>query len=195
MLAMVACCVFPGCNLSFEPAAHADDPCDAYGIQIIFKDKSENDLVSLVKDDWTIDHWGLVNPDLYNLEIKKTRPDEWIRRTYSEFGGYSPVFSISKIPNEDEIVSLYNITTLLSWYGWQDKLTYRITCPTIFGDSLSHDIEAFFGKDPYVYRRTILTYPECTKVLFEGKEFPVKSVLYDEKNELATNVVEIVLDR
>lgn len=180
--------------------SNANDPCDAYELNIIIKDKSGNDLVYLLKDDWSDTHYGMVNPDLYSLYLKKTSPNVWQRRTFYKFGKivsdqYYPAFVIRKLSPEDEYFSLYDINTLWSADGWQDSLTYRITCPTIFGDSLSHDIVAYFGKDPYAYRRTILTWPECTKVLFDGKEMPVKSVLYDEANELATNIVEIVLDR
>ncbi len=180
--------------------SNANDPCDAYELNIIIKDKSGNDLVFLLKDDWSDTHTGLINPDLYSLDLKKTSPNEWLHRTFYKFGKivsdqYYPAFVIRKLSPEDEYFSLYEIDTLWSADGWQDSLTYRITCPTIFGDSLSHDIVAYFGKDPYAYRRTILTWPECTKVLFDGKEMPVKSVLYDEANELATNIVEIVLDR
>lgn len=179
--------------------SNANDPCDAYELNIFIKDKSGNDQVYLLKDDWSDTHYGMVNPDLYSLDLKKTSPNVWLHRTFYKWGtvseDYYPAFVIRKLSPEDEYFSLYDINTLWSADGWQDSLTYRITCPTIFGDSLSHDIVAYFGKDPYAYRRTILTWPECTKVLFDGKEMPVKSVLYDEANELATNIVEIVLDR
>lgn len=206
VLVFVAFCVLSSCGEDViapadkEVRSDANDPCDAYELNIIIKDKSGNDLVFLLKDDWSDTHTGLINPDLYSLDLKKTSPNEWLHRTFHKFGAmvseyYYPEFAICKYSPEDEYFSLYNIMTLFSADGWQDSLTYRITCPTIFKDSLSHDIVAFFGEDPYAYRRINFTWPGCTKVLFDGKEVPVKSVLYDEKNELATNIAEIVLDR
>lgn len=199
-LTIVTLCVLSGCGQEIDTPSNANDPCDAYELNIIIKDKAGNDLVYLLKDDWSDTHYGMINPNLYSLDLKKTSPNIWLHRTFYKWGttvseDYYPAFVIRKLSPEDEYFSLYDINTLWSADGWQDSLTYRITCPTIFGDSLSHDIVAYFGKDPYAYRRTILTWPECTKVLFDGKEMPVKSVLYDEANELATNIVEIVLDR
>ena len=199
-LMIVTLCVLSGCDQEIDTPSNANDPCDAYELNIIIKDKAGNDLVYLLKDDWSDTHYGMINPNLYSLDLKKTSPNIWLHRTFYKWGPtvseeYYPAFVIRKLSPEDEYFSLYDINTLWSADGWQDSLTYRLICPTIFGDSLSHDIEAFFGKDPYVYRRTIITWPECTKVLFDGKEMPVKSVLYDGANELATNIVEIVLDR
>ncbi len=206
VLVSVAFCVLSSCGEDViapadkEVRSNANDPCDAYELNIIIKDKSGNDLVYLLKDAWSDKHTGVINPDLYSLDLKKTSPNEWLHRTFYKWGlivseDYYPAFVIRKFSPEDEYFSLYNIMTLFSADGWQDSLTYRITCPTIFKDSLSHDIVAFFGEDPYAYRRINFTWPGCTKVLFDGKEVPVKSVLYDEKNELATNIAEIVLDR
>ena len=201
-LTIVSLCVLSGCGKEQEidTPSNANDPCDAYELNIIIKDKAGNDLVYLLKEDWSDTHYGMINPNLYSLDLKKTSPNIWLHRTFYKWGttvseDYYPAFVIRKLSPEDEYFSLYDINTLWSADGWQDSLTYRITCPTIFVDSLSHDIVAYFGKDPYAYRRTIITWPECTKVLFDGKEMPVKSVLYDEANELATNIVEIVLDR
>lgn len=206
VLVSVAFCVLSSCGEDViapadkEVRSNANDPCDAYELNIIIKDKSGNDLVYLLKDAWSDKHTGVINPDLYSLDLKKTSPNEWLHRTFYKWGlivseDYYPAFVIRKYSPEDEYFSLYNIMTLFSADGWQDSLTYRITCPTIFKDSLSHDIVAFWGEDPYAYRRINFTWPGCTKVLFDGKEVPVKSVLYDEKNELATNIAEIVLDR
>ncbi len=83
----------------------------------------------------------------------------------------------------------------------QDHITYKISCPTIFGDNSVHELVAYWAEDPdnsYDPQdaRTWYLYPKCIKASFDGKEIAVKRVVVSstEDKDYYSYFVDVVLD-
>lgn len=84
----------------------------------------------------------------------------------------------------------------------QDHITYKISCPTIFGDSSVHELVAYWAEDPFTSydshdAGTWYLYPECIKALFDGNEVAVKRVLVNstESKDYYSYFVDVLLDK
>ena len=84
----------------------------------------------------------------------------------------------------------------------QDHITYKISCPTIFGDNSVHELVAYWAEDPdnsYDPQdaRTWYLYPKCIKASFDGKEVAVKRSVVNstEYRDYYSYFINIVLDK
>ena len=78
----------------------------------------------------------------------------------------------------------------------QDYLTYKLSCPVVFGDNSVHEFKAYWSKGQD--KSYIEFYPSCTKVVFDGKEYvPATGVTYLDGNgsTYISYFVTITLDR
>jgi hypothetical protein len=203
------------CTKTDEPSSGFPDPSvDVYFLSISFKDGSGNDLVAPLGDEkWKqpgdISYWsGEINPDRYNLDIVSSSPLETTSHPNHIPANTRPYFLMDKFDENYKIIEegdgIWYLSNETQWNGRsgiQEYLTYKITCPTIFGDSSIHELVAWWDKDPFVAehskdRNTGALYPECKKATFDGKDYSVKQVKIE--NGVWTfygYFIDIVLDR
>lgn len=199
--------VLTGCDKTpFLPGSDVL-PVDFYWLTVSFRDASGNDLVApLGEERWKPerDHsnWaGEINPDKYKLDIILSNPHEtWDNNIYNTRAKDGvipdvnrPYLSIAKY-NEDYkgtltykgeeldgycyLFSNFNIPAI---NGIQKSLTYKITCPSIFGDNQIHEIVTYWGDDTEVADnakkgKAIFRYPECKGAMYGGKDVTVTKV-------------------
>ena len=201
-------------------------PSYTYLLSISFKNNSGDDLVSpLAEEQWkpTTDYsnWaGEINPDRYNLKVILSNPHEsWDNSIYN-FKAHDGFIPTAHTPSL-QIVKYYEDYPLFkekygevdgcNWLlsnfhspginGLQNSLTYRITCPTIFGDNSAHEIIAYWEKDPgmtYDAENSLTwsQYPECTKAIFDGDEVHIMKYVFakTEFREYYTYFLDIVIN-
>lgn len=204
-----------GCGKEIEPSSEGSiSPVDDYILFISFKDASGNDLVApLGEEKWNnpgdISYWsGEINPDKYNLNIVSSSPSVPTSNPNYIPANTRPYFLMDKFDENykykeegDGIWYLSNETHWNGRSGIQEYLTYKITCPTIFGDSSIHELVTWWDKDPLVAehtkdRKTGALYPECKKATFDGKDYSVKQVKLENGSwTFYGYFIDIVLDR
>jgi len=84
----------------------------------------------------------------------------------------------------------------------QEHITYKISCPTIFGDNSVHELVAYWADDPDISydsqdARTWYLYPECIRASFDGKEVAVKKSVVNttEYRDYYSYFINIILDK
>ena len=212
-----------GCNNDdYVPGGH---DLDFYWLTVSFKDASGKDLVAPLADerwrmeaDKNLSDWpGTINPERYKLDIILSNPHEsWDNTIYNSRAraGYSPdvnrpYFSISKYNADYEgtltytgddidgccyLFSNFNIPAI---NGVQNTLSYKITCPTIFGDSSIHEIVTYWTDNSKDTNKVSSRRPECKAAKFDGNEVLVKKVLVDatSNQKYYSYFVDIILDK
>ena len=206
-----------GCDKNSLSGLNAARPIDFYWLTVNFKDDSGNDLVALLgkeSRESAVDpsYWdGRINPELYQLDVILSNPHaSWDNNIYNARGCdvNQPYFSMVIYNEEDEVALssfkgasetegycyLFSNFHIPAINGIQDSLTYKIMCPTIFGDNLIHEITAYWKeniKDSEGER-----YPECIDATFDGKEVRVKKILVDSavNRNYYSYFIDIVLD-
>ena len=185
---------------------------------------------------------GQINPEEYNLEILLSNPNEAYDNTIyaNNASGFVrdskdlehllPSFRLAQYGEDYRWLPYYDNATLQScdfdrqYYlqntfsdgcgnGLQDHLTYRFSCPTIFGDDSVHEIIAYWAEEDVKYAISAMQqFPKCTKVMFDGeeiafanrayipKDFRVKEGMIDPERamlprEYYAAFVDIVLDK
>lgn len=220
--------VMSGCGKDiFIPGADVMQ-MDYYWLTVSFKDASGKDLVAKLGDErWVSSrnqsNWaGEINPERYQLDIILSNPHEsWdntIYNTRAKEGVFAPdvnqpYFMIAKYDEnhvgtltykgEDSIEGdcyLFSNFNIPAINGIQNTLTYKITCPTIFGDNATHEIVTWWKEGqsfPKDSDEIIFRYPECKSSTFDGKDVIVKKVLVDSANskEYYSYFIDIVLDK
>lgn len=212
----------------FLPEAHSDLPHDVYRIGISFHNASGDDLIIPLGDErWKPGNdqswWGGINPKHYNLDILLPNPHEsWDNSIYNfrASAGYlpdenRPSFQMIKYDHNYKCSSFFGGQYSEgegSWYlistfqcpainGLQDYLTYHIVCPIIFGDNLSHELVAFWDRDPFSgypeERKSGEIFPRCTNAKFDGYNVTVKQEITEsaDNRDYYTYFIDIVLDR
>ena len=202
-------------------------PTYTYLLSLSFKSTDGTDLmVPLWEDQWKPEgdnsKWaGEINPKMYKLDIILSNPHESWDNTIYNFRGsdnYDPKvlhpsfqainfkedYPIFKEQNdkEEDGYRLFSLFHSPGKNGLQEYLTYKITCPTIFGDNSVHEIIAYWDNDSVVAydaddNRTWAQYPDCIKAVFDGREILVKKYLFN-KTEYRNNYVyfiDIVLNK
>lgn len=189
-------------------------------------------IVPLAEERWMMEEdkdllvWpGTINPERYNLDIVLSNPDNsWDNTIYNYKATkyftpdvYRPYFTIAKFNEQfvgtltycgeedsvkDGYCYLFSQFIIPAINGVQEYLTYKITCPTLFGDDSTHEIVAFWNKDPFTVgqskdRKKGALYPECTKALFDGNVVSVKkAVAHSAKTkDYYSYFIDIVIDR
>ena len=197
-----------GCDKLDTPPVHS---CFHF-VGISIEDTAGKDLVATLGDEQWVpptEHttkWsGTINPERYVLRIVKSDNTVWAARTMEERKELEGPYFI--LGNEQSLKAdngtpysgcwLCNVYRKVETKGAvepEKHLTYRLTCPEIFGDSEEHDIETYWD----VKSRTgFETYPECTKAVFEGKELAVNKLQLSTEGYKDHYVycIKIVLDR
>ena len=193
----------------------ANLPIDQYMIAIGFRDASGNDLVAPLEAERWIPKgdavwWGGINPAKYNLDIILPNPhDSWDNSIYNfrATNGFTPDVNKPSLTMK-KYDERYNCTSSFgaqyqegdgNWYlintfispamnGIQNYLTYKITCPTIFGDNSVHELIVMWNSDSHVSdkdRNSGDLFPEATNATFEGKTVSINKLGF----------IDIVLDR
>lgn len=209
-----------------------------YCLNISIFDTDGNDLVEQLKAKQWLPHdnqsfWtGDINPDSYNLDIQFSNyPPSYsseakIYYSIAKYDGdYSQTstFGSSYTEGDGKWYLIQSFPCSLPVYVTnekgeriqinpvQDHIKYTISCPSVFGDDLEHEITAYWDD---AEGQTKLSdnipsrFPECIRVEYEGKTYtPVKVDMtpsltqeYQEKMGLKTSgyyqyFVDIVLDR
>lgn len=212
-----------GCDKNQLSGLNDERQIDFYWLNVNFKDIAGNDLVALLgKECWESaadpSYWdGRINPDLYQLDVILSNPHaSWNNNIYNSRAreGFIPdvnrPYFFMVIYNEEDEVALSSFKGASETEGYcylfsnfhipaingiQDSLTYKIMCPTIFGDNLIHEITAYWKenlKDSEGAR-----YPECINATYDGKEVQVKKLLVDSavNRNYYSYFIDIVLDR
>ena len=180
-----------------------------YRLHVNFRDVAGNDLVAplgeeyYISEGWRTKWVNEINPEKYSLDI--ILPDG--------LSSTKPYYSLAKYndyhswltPGEDGkydgdgiwyLESNYVPTVITSNAAIQSPLTYRLSCPTIFGDGSIHEIVAWWDEGTLISGNCrILT---CIKVVFDGKEIqPILGTSYNENAEPCYfgYFIDIVLDK
>lgn len=174
---------------------------------ISITDASGHDLVASLGDEqWippgehTTQWTGNINPKRYDLSIVRSDKTVWAAQDMEERQALKgPFFKIGQKIDESHpldgylLFNAYYHITPTDAIDLERQLTYRFTCPEIFGDDAEHDIETFWEADG---RTGIYTYPKCIKAFFEGKEIAVeKSKLDRIEDKYYVYCIKIVLDQ
>ena len=189
-------------------------------------------IVPLAEEKWKMEEdkdlqvWpGTINPERYNLDIVLSNPHQSWDNTIYNFKAtkefipdiYRPYFTIAKFNEqfigtltycgeEDSIQDgycyLFSQFILPAINGVQEYLTYKITCPTLFGDNSIHEIVTFWNKNQLAAQQIINKqmgdlYPECIKAFFDGNEVSVKKAVVHSTNtkDYYSYFIDIVLDK
>lgn len=176
-----------------------------YNMSFVFQDAEGNDLSkgigvedaypNLPKEQIT---FGEVLD--YKLDIILSDPGELFNNKLYNVNNpeavelaYNPPILIYQY-TEDNIYLGNNFLLYTGIVNPQDKLTYEITCPHIFGDNEIHVITTYWKKD--LGEKISTTYfPECYKVEFDGKEITDIGHDFKEEKIYRSNYVTLTVNR
>lgn len=176
-----------------------------YSMSFVFRDAEGNDLSkgigvedaypNLSKEQIT---FGEVLD--YKLDIILSDPGELFNNKLYNVNdpeavelAYNPPILIYQY-TEDNIYLGNNFLLYTGIVNPQDKLTYEITCPHIFGDNEIHVITTYWKKD--LGEKISTTYfPECYKVEFDGKEITDIGHDFKEEKIYRSNYVTLTVNR
>lgn len=177
-----------------------DNPFYQYILRINVQDASGNDLVKGIGWDW----WqsdvvpeeeataGGVNRELYSLEVIYPEPcmDTYLLH-YSAGGIMDDLFPTLGIFKKDD--NYYLVFDEFSYNGGgcpaAEKLTFKLTCPYIFGDKEVHEIVTYWKPDPKWDGIKLLRF-FCTHIEVDGKAFTQIEHLDAQPISVATVVLE-----
>ena len=192
-----------------------------YFVGFSFVDALGNDLVSPLSDErWKVDkdvsYWtGAINPDRYDLGVDFAIPNSdnpnikeyvlWMAK-YDENHKMTSLFGEEFIEGNGKYYLCSDLAapSLANMYDkgqggmiQQKTISYKIICPTIFGDNSTHEIVTYWSYDSVVPATlsktwTFEQFPTCFSATFDGKEVPV---LYFQENHIMNHFIDIVLDR
>ena len=167
-------------------------PAWKYTISISFKDTEGNDLVApLAEEQWSnnpdASHWaGYINPDKLHLDVIYSNPPDWFDNTtytHKAYPGMIPDVHVKYCtavqfdqPDSPWYVVHGEATYINTWGDEVRDLTFKLSCPTIFGDDEIHEFVTYWeeGEEKRGEKRLA----KCTKVVFEGQEYiPKKMVI------------------
>jgi hypothetical protein len=160
------------CHLVFNQ----DTDTVFYPLSISFQDASGNDLVKGIGlEDWYPANIpeeqaqsGSVKHDLYVLDLMVSQPcqdliDSWNNRHY-----VIPSYRLGL----DKFNGTWFLTTQMDFTvnNCPDEkvLTYKLTCPYVFGDKAEHEFVAYW-EIPKIRNKS--AYAKCNRVEFEDKVF------------------------
>ena len=169
-----------------EKGGPNSNPFYGYSLFLSFQDESRNDLVDGIE----FDNWegyttkkdaifGAVKPDLYLLEI--VFPDGM-----KNPGKPDPMLGIVK--GEYASDDYYYLTFGTSSYRnqpFEEKITFRVKCPYVFGDNAIHDIVTW-----WVYTGNHTFSAKCYRIEFDGKEYTQITYEQGDQMSMATIILE-----
>ena len=177
----------------------------SYGLSFIFQDTEGNNLAEGIDlKDWIPSNepqeqaTGGEVAD-YKLDIILSKQsDKYDNENYhiiglgaAEYDDYSPVLMYQR--NNDKIFLGTRFGVYMDYVEPQEKLTYKITCPHIFGDNEIHVITTYWKQElGEIISHTY--YPECYMVEFDGKA--ITDIGYDlEEKIYRRNYVTLTVNR
>lgn len=184
---------------SHDAVMEAPGPSKLCLLRVSFLDASGNDLLEGLVQDWdNEDIFRMINPDLYSYEIiyPDLHNDPWYQhqRFVREMGSKvildempPPVVGLYK--SESRYFLYFEALSVIRYmderYPIAEMLTFKLSCPSIFGDDKVHEIVSYWSQDPtyhpeyielmtkddpdYFKNRPELTF--CHRVVFDGKEY------------------------
>ena len=183
----------------------SDNPYYIYNLHLGIEDASGNNLLEGLWNIWQSDYNDEEyqaamekNRELYSLEI--VFPDEYMDPIHHSAFGRGKQY-----PSNDRYELGCTIDTNFDWsysitfnpnrsnmrcegkdyLPAADKIVYKLSCPSIFGDEEVHEIVTWWKKENHHRRRL------CYRIEFEGKEFT--QITYERSNTIA--YATVVLDR
>lgn len=84
------------------------------------------------------------------------------------------LYGLSRLSNNDYHSYLYFEERNRS-YSWAEMLTYKLTCPDLFGDKKEHTILSYWEPrltGHFFYKSNPLIY-DCSRITIDGREYPV----------------------
>ena len=187
-----------------------------YSLAISFTDSEGKDLVKPLADEqWMsnpkLTHWAEeINPDKYTLDVIYSNPPDWYDNdiyNHRAYPGFVPdvnrrYFRVSQI-NQNMLdspwyLTYYDYTDIDMWGEEVQNMVFKITCPSIFGDDSTHNVETCWeqGEKPEIF----LSDAKCTKVVFDGKQYFPEQKVYvihfeSQDVERVYYAIDIVLDK
>ena len=155
---------------------------------------------------------GEINPDEYKLDIILSNPnDQYDNSIYAnrasgfvrgrkDLEHLRPNFRLAQYADDYRWLPYFDNATLQDYNfarqyyllssfsdgcgnGLQDYLTYRFSCPAIFGDDTCHEIVVYWAEEGLKdANSTMQQFPVCTKVLFDGEEIAFANRAYMPKD-------------
>lgn len=124
------------------------------------------------------------------LFIRDSKDLEHLRPTFrlAQYGDdyrWLPYFDNKTLQYYDFDRQYYLLSTFSDGCGngLQDHLTYRFSCPSIFGDDNEHEIVAYWAEEDVKYTSSEMQqFPKCIKVLFDEKEVTFANRTYMPKD-------------
>lgn len=221
LLAMVLS--LSGCSKEIVPEVEdiirrSNTPVVRYWTCVSFLDSSGNDLVSRLMPKGDISNWrGGIDSGQYDLCIyladgsKTDIVNLEYYSMYNFFGDY-PDFE-KQYGKYDGRYYLYNdfMYPYMVPTDFQSMLTFKVTCPTIFGDNSVHELVTYWGDDPNVTNKSekesmvydsdgnpiYCQYPQCKRASFDGKKASVKKAIFfrSQSRDYYSYFIDIVLDK
>lgn len=187
-----------------------DGPMYMYYVAISFRDRQGDDLVaSLCEEKWKPDgdhsRWyGEINPETYLLDIIPSSPYIFEEEDNVIRDSSRPFLQVAKFDENRRCVSNFRQQTEGDGYyyllnrvggrvalsGFQNKVTYLLICPSIFGDDMAHEIITYWkdnnemAESSFEERR-----PVCTLAVVDGQE------IVPEHGEYYYQYIDVTLDR
>lgn len=181
-----------------------------YNLSINFKDTDDIDLVMPLGEEYykseNSSAWkNEVNPEEYFLDIIIDNPNEKsVRREiavsvsqYDEQYNRKGTNKYGKYEGDGTwyLENYFTEVLLLSKDIPYYALTYRIQCPSIFGDESFHEIKTWWQKGLRSGHEQYLT---CIRATFDGNEYiPIKVISYNLKGKpyYTSFFLDIILDK
>ena len=146
-----------------------------YFIDINFRDSLGNDLVASLAEGQE----GRIDPELYRLDIL-SQDGEIIEHDRRSGPTIRPFFTINEFDVRYQLNNNLKkgrnyleqqLIVPAETYVLQQKLTYIIICPSIFGDNLSHEVITYwdFSKEDITPPLKKEKFPECYGVIYEDQ--------------------------
>ena len=196
----IAAMLFCACNKVEVPTPEPEFELSInyHLIAVSIMDSAGKDLlVPFWEEQWMperdLTYTGTINPERYELEIESPGYPSWKRWSMEErkllIGPHFNVcnfYDSSQYFHEQygETYDMYVLTNCLDWgkgirpedvLTLARELTYRITCPTVFGDYKSHELVTYWEESEDRLTATAAL-PRCTRAIYDGKEIQVEKI-------------------
>lgn len=160
----------------------------AYNLCLSFKDGLGKDLVEGIE----IVNWYPQNVPMKEAQMGEVKPGTYWWNVSLDKPHNPPALLPDKlimVKMADGVRCLRQLLSLVvSEYENQNKITYRLVCPHIFGDQKEHEITAY-----WTIQKTALSthYARCYRAEFDGKE--ISEIKYSD-GDIPVTLLTLVLE-
>lgn len=187
--------VFVGCHEKEPVPTKLSSYCHMIAVSIM--DPAGNDLLfPLWEEQWMPEgrayvYDGTINPERYELEIERPGHSPlkcWLMEERKKLRG--PYFLVGNFYDSSQYFreqygETYDMYVLANFYAnikengtdvieMDTELTYRITCPTVFGDNEPHNLVTYWEESED--RIGMSAFPKCIRAVYDGKEIQVEKI-------------------